>query len=86
MFLLEDYAEAEQYLSQAILLNPLHPKAHIMRGHALAKLGRLEEAIASYDKALAVKPDHGDAQSTRGLRDFLVKVIRQHEPAEQAGE
>lgn len=31
------------------------------RGHALKTMGRHDEAVASYRRAVAIKPDHGDA-------------------------
>jgi Ca-activated chloride channel family protein len=37
------------------------------RGNALARAGKLEEAIAEYDRALAEAPDHADAQYNREL-------------------
>jgi protein O-GlcNAc transferase len=37
------------------------------RGFALQLLRRLEEAIASYDRALAIKPDHVTALNNRRL-------------------
>ena len=37
------------------------------RGNALDNLGRLEEAIASYDQALAIKPDDNQAWYNRGV-------------------
>jgi tetratricopeptide (TPR) repeat protein len=37
------------------------------RGNALAALGRKEEAIASYDQALAHQPDYPEAWNNRGL-------------------
>ncbi|MEH2026853.1 tetratricopeptide repeat protein [Nostoc sp.] len=38
----------------------------IERGLALFKLGRFEEAIASYDKAIEIKPDFYEAWLYRG--------------------
>ncbi|MGB4333435.1 MAG: VWA domain-containing protein [Chromatiaceae bacterium] len=37
------------------------------RGNALARAGKLEEAIAEYDQVLAEAPDHADAQVNREL-------------------
>ena len=34
---------------------------------ALGKLGRLDDAIASYDKALEIKPDDHEAWYNRGV-------------------
>jgi tetratricopeptide (TPR) repeat protein len=36
------------------------------QGVALGNLGRLEEAITSYDKAVEIKPDYYDAWNSRG--------------------
>ncbi len=38
-----------------------------LRGIALGNLGRLEEAIASYDRALEIKPDDHEAWNNRGI-------------------
>src|SRR6516162_785155 len=37
------------------------------RGNVLRELKRLEEALASYDKAIALKPDYTEAFNNRGL-------------------
>ena len=39
---------------------------HYNRGNALKGLGRYEEALASYDRALALAPDLGPAHHNRG--------------------
>ena len=33
----------------------------------MRKLGRLEEAVASYDKAVEIKPDYHQAWNNRGI-------------------
>ena len=38
--------------------HPDHAEAHNNRGAALAHLGRFAEALADYDAAIALKPDH----------------------------
>lgn len=45
-------------------------------GNALAKSGRLEEALAAYDKVLAAMPDDADA---RFNRDLVTKLLEQQE-------
>jgi len=44
------------------------------RGNALAKAGQLEDAIAAYDRALELDPQHADAAYNRDLvKDYLAK-------------
>jgi tetratricopeptide (TPR) repeat protein len=47
-------------------LKPDFAEACFNRGNVLQELGRLDEAIASYDKAIALKPDHAAAHANRG--------------------
>jgi Ca-activated chloride channel family protein len=54
------------------------------RGNALAKAGRLEEAIGAYDRALELDANHADATYNRDLlKDFLEKNPEQQQPNEQ---
>jgi Ca-activated chloride channel family protein len=41
--------------------------AHYNRGNALAKSGQLEEALAAYEQALALAPNHADARYNHAL-------------------
>src|SRR5262249_11928885 len=41
-------------------------EAHYNRGNALRKMGRIEDAIASFDRAIAIRPDDVDALHNRG--------------------
>jgi tetratricopeptide (TPR) repeat protein len=59
---------AEQALAcfdEVLRLEPRH-LARVNRGNALAELGALEEAIAEYDRALAMFPNHPGALFNRG--------------------
>src|SRR5258706_10541844 len=53
--------------------------AHVFynRGNALKDLGRQNEAIASYDKAIALKPDYTSAISNRGNALMDLKRIEE---------
>ena len=56
------------------------PEAQYDKGNALARLGRLEEAIAAYDSTLSLVSDHEDALHNRKLLEELL------EQQEQQGE
>ncbi|MCP3870153.1 MAG: VWA domain-containing protein [Gammaproteobacteria bacterium] len=57
------------------LLQPLNnARAHYNRGNALARLGRLEEAVQAYDTALDLTPEDEDTHHNRKLvKDLLEK-------------
>lgn len=61
---LVEYQRAEQLVPEANL-------PYRYAAEALVKLGRTEEAIASLEKYLALKPDVSDATTTRALIDTL---------------
>ena len=48
------------------------------RGNALNDLKRHEEALASYDKAIALKPDYAEAYNNRGT---ALNDLKRHEEA-----
>jgi len=56
--------------------------AHYNRGNALANLGRLEDALAAYDRALEQAPDMADAANNRAL----VEQLLQQQEQEQQGD
>ena len=49
------------------------------QGNALAKLGRYDEAIAAYDRALATAPDMADAKANRQAVEEFVKQKQQQD-------
>ena len=50
------------------------------QGNALAKLGKLDQAIDRYDQVLEREPEHSDA---RFNRDLLMKLLEEHEKQKQ---
>ena len=46
--------------------DPTSAEAWYLQGTVLSQLGRHEEAIASYDRALEIKPDFQEAWDARG--------------------
>ena len=59
-------AEAERLTRASIELAPGFPLAHTILGSALATQGRLDEAIAAYEAALAAGPGDPDALASLG--------------------
>jgi predicted O-linked N-acetylglucosamine transferase (SPINDLY family) len=56
----------------AIAANRSNPAFHSNLGNALNGMGRLDDALAAYDRALRLRPDYADAHYNRGnvLRDM----------------
>ena len=63
----QEYEEALQYWS-----NEESPITSYNRGNALARNGKLPEALEAYDRALAAKPDWEDAKFNR---DLVAKLL-----------
>lgn len=59
--------------------------AHYNRGHALAHDGKLEEAVAAYDKALALDPNMEDAKKSKSIIEQLLQQ-QQNQPGDGQGE
>ncbi len=55
------------------------PAAHYNRGNALARDGRLEEALKAYDRALAQAPGDEDAQENRRLVEKALEEQKQQQ-------
>lgn len=68
-----DFEAAEQ------LYNDLSVDGHYNRGNSLAKAGKLEEAIESYDQALSLSPESEDAQFNKALAEQLLQQQQQQD-------
>ncbi len=69
-----DYPRADQLLTRAIAVRP-DPVAFNNHGKVLKDLGRLDASVASYDRAIALRPDFAEchfnrATALRELRRF----------------
>ena len=53
-----DYQRALQLVQSAVQQSPNNPKLWALQGIALSGLGRRHEALAAYDRALAISPDY----------------------------
>jgi Ca-activated chloride channel homolog len=71
-----DYAKALDALKQVE-----SGEADYNRGNALARLGKLEEAVAAYDRALAAQPHDADARANRDLVRRLLDQQQQQQPS-----
>lgn len=75
---------AGQYESSAAALEGVDtPEAHYNRGNALARAGRLAEAIDAYDVTLELIPGHEDAQYNR---DLVAELLEQQEQQQEQQE
>jgi RNA polymerase sigma-70 factor (ECF subfamily) len=61
----DEYAVAIQFYSAALQVSP-HFVLYNNRGTACARIGKLESAIADYDKAIALNPEFATAYNNRG--------------------
>ena len=62
------------------------PDGHYNRGNALALAGNYAEAIAAYDVALGLEPDHYDAISNKEIIEQLLEEQESEQGENQEGE
>ena len=65
------WAEAAELFRKVIEEDGGHYKAWNMLGYSLRKMGKANEAIAAYDKALSIKPDYAPALEYRGVAHVM---------------
>jgi len=61
------YAAAEVQLQGICKQNPSHGPAHFYRGEALNRLGRVDEALGSMERAIELQPRNWRAYHTLGM-------------------
>ncbi len=64
---------AVELIGKATAINRKHPAAHLHMGNALLELQRNDEALASYERALKLKPDYAEALGNRGNVLLILK-------------
>ena len=62
-----DHATAINYLKQAITTNPRYAEAYALLGNCQDCLGQNDDAVTSYNQALAIDPCHADAWFNKGM-------------------
>ena len=80
-----DYQPALETLSGLATKNN-SDTAHYNHGHALARNKQLDDAIAAYDKALAINPNMENAKQAKAIIEALQKQQRQEQQQEQQKE
>jgi arylsulfatase A-like enzyme/Flp pilus assembly protein TadD len=59
LLLMNEVEQALDVTAQGIEKTPWDPEMHVLRGEALESAGRLEDALASYRKAIELRPEDG---------------------------
>lgn len=77
------YRAGQFEAAAASLANVDSAEGHYNRGNALAKAGQVPAAIAAYDRALELAPDHEDARYNRELLEEFLQNNPQEPPPEQ---
>ena len=72
----KNHTLAIELISRAIEVNLNVAAAYSNLGLALKELGRLEDALISYDRAIAIKPDSAEAYYNRGLTLQELKQLK----------
>lgn len=62
-----DHFTAVKYLKEAIEKYPRNANAHMLLGNCQDCLDKVDEAIASYDKALQMDPDNAETWFNKGM-------------------
>lgn len=68
-----EYKIAEETLTKAIQYDKKNYEAYYYRGCARVNAMKYDEAIADFEKAIALKPDFADAYFNMGCTYFLMK-------------
>ena len=68
------FEAAAEHLERALEMDEKHSASWKLYAKALAELGRSEEAIAAYDKGIAVAEAKGDVQAAKEMRVFRKRL------------
>jgi tetratricopeptide (TPR) repeat protein len=70
----ERFSDGIDFARKVLAIAPERANAHNLLGMALQRVGRRQEALASFDRAVALAPELGDAHGNRG--NILVELGR----------
>jgi uncharacterized protein HemY len=68
------FEAAAEHLQRALQMDEQHSASWKLYGKTMAELGRTEEAIAAYDKGIAVAEARGDVQAVKEMRVFRKRL------------
>ncbi len=69
-----DFRSAAEHLERALQMDGQHSASWKLYGKALTGLERSQEAIAAYDKGIAVAESKGDVQAAKEMRVFRKRL------------
>lgn len=62
-----NWEHAASLFQKAVAENPKDYKAFTLLGYSLRHIGRMKEAIATYDRAVALNPSYAEVREYRGI-------------------
>ena len=72
----KEYLSAFDLISKAITINPNNTAAHFNLGNVLKELNKINDAIASYNKAISIKPDY-ELYLMKGIALYEIKKLNE---------
>jgi predicted Zn-dependent protease len=76
-----DSSVAVQHLERAVALDPKFSAAWKLLGRALTECGRRDQALATYERGIAVATANGDKQAAKEMTVFARRLAKQRGPA-----
>jgi protein O-GlcNAc transferase len=67
--------KAAEWIGKALVVNATSAEAHANLGNVAREARRLDEALASFDASLAIRPDYANAWNGRGLTLFALERL-----------
>ncbi len=71
---LKDYPSAIEHLAQAVKYDPDYSAAWKLYGKALTENHQITDAVAAYEKGIAVAEKNGDIQAVKEMRVFRKRL------------
>ena len=72
----KEYQSSFELISKAITINPNITAAHFNLGNVLKELNKINDAIASYNKAISIEPDH-ELYLMKGIALYEIKKLNE---------